>query len=68
MTLGLIIAMLKSNLLNKGVDLVQYMVREHILSKIRPASERNFDLTKLKRQFMEKKPEPAQKKKGVRKL
>ncbi len=54
-SLAVIIAALKSNLLNKFVDLSQFLIREHILSQIKsPESHSNFDLPKLKRRFMTK--------------
>jgi AcrR family transcriptional regulator len=54
-SLAVIIAAIKSNLLNKFVDLSQFLIREHILSQIKsPETHRNFDLPKLKRRFMTK--------------
>lgn len=52
-SLGIIDAALKSNLLNKMVDLTQFLVREHLLSKIKSeGTPRNFDIPKLKRKFI----------------
>lgn len=52
-SLAVLDAVLKSNILNKVVDLSQFLIREHLLSRIKePETDRNFDLPRLKRKFM----------------
>ena len=55
-SLAILDAALKSNILNKAVDLTQFLFREHLLSRIKDTKNvRNFDLPRLKRKFMKKK-------------
>ena len=54
-SLAVLDAALKGNILSKLVDLGQFLIREHLLSRIKaPEAERNFDIPKLKRKFMGK--------------
>lgn len=55
-SLAVLDAALKSNILSKVLDLSQFLVREHLLSRIKGSEgERNFDLPRLKKRFMQQK-------------
>jgi len=52
-TLNLIVESLKAAIFAKVIDLVQFFVRQHLISRVtQPKGERNFDLEVFKRQFM----------------
>lgn len=51
-SLAMVESALKSDLLNRAVELGQFMLREHLLSRLKKLpGDRNFDLPKLKRKL-----------------